>query len=268
MDYKTALPPGRRAKTDEEKEQRRIERILRNRRAAQASRDKKRKYVEYLESYIEKLNTNLLNYKYNQEYLLSKVDGQDKAEVESNLKLIDLESLEPELRFNVKSEKKYDNVDSGHEDHGAEQLVSPPVSDVEHVSTKPTSNSSVEHEYNLDQNESAMSSNSSSIGGDQRIDGMFDNSRSNSLFSDDQLTNPNDSIESDSSFDSNLLLNPIDNYLSPVSINSPVNSPINLSLYDSNLNDLEHNSEVVVDYKYFTDKSYFDHQTHKNITGY
>lgn len=70
-EFKTVLPPRKRAKTSEEKEQRRIERILRNRRAAHQSREKKRKYVEYLENYIEKLNENLNNYKYNQELMLT-----------------------------------------------------------------------------------------------------------------------------------------------------------------------------------------------------
>lgn len=44
-----ALPPRKRAKTEDEKEQRRVERILRNRQAAHASREKKRKHVEDLE---------------------------------------------------------------------------------------------------------------------------------------------------------------------------------------------------------------------------
>lgn len=45
-----ALPPRKRAKTAIEKEQRRVERILRNRQAAQSSREKKRKQLEELES--------------------------------------------------------------------------------------------------------------------------------------------------------------------------------------------------------------------------
>lgn len=242
MDCKTALPPRKRAKTDEEKEQRRIERILRNRRAAHASREKKRRYVEYLESYIDKLTSNLSSYQYNQEYLMSKIDDLSKSEVESNLKLIeDLKSFESDFFLNGKSSKKFDKANA-EDNHEVEQLVSPPVSEVEvNSSTKSSSTPSVKHELDLSQIESAMSSNSSVSGAD---DEMFDNN--NQLFSDHPFDS-NDSIETDSSFDSNFLLKPIDNYLSPVSINSPVNSPINLSLYDSNLNDLEHNSEVVVD---------------------
>ncbi|KAL9124041.1 MAG: hypothetical protein Q9217_006590 [Psora testacea] len=46
---KTNLPPRKRAKTEDEKEQRRIERVLRNRAAAQSSRERKRQEVEKLE---------------------------------------------------------------------------------------------------------------------------------------------------------------------------------------------------------------------------
>lgn len=46
---KTNLPPRKRAKTEDEKEQRRVERVLRNRRAAQTSRERKRLEVEGLE---------------------------------------------------------------------------------------------------------------------------------------------------------------------------------------------------------------------------
>ncbi|KAJ5198442.1 uncharacterized protein N7498_007559 [Penicillium cinerascens] len=47
---KTNLPPRKRAKTDDEKEQRRIERVLRNRAAAQTSRERKRLEMEKLET--------------------------------------------------------------------------------------------------------------------------------------------------------------------------------------------------------------------------
>jgi transcriptional activator HAC1 len=47
---KTNLPPRKRAKTEDEKEQRRVERVLRNRRAAQSSRERKRQEVEALEN--------------------------------------------------------------------------------------------------------------------------------------------------------------------------------------------------------------------------
>lgn len=49
VDFKSTLPPRKRAKTVEEKEQRRIERVLRNRKAAHQSREKKRLHMQKLE---------------------------------------------------------------------------------------------------------------------------------------------------------------------------------------------------------------------------
>ncbi|KAH0430836.1 hypothetical protein CcaCcLH18_07502 [Colletotrichum camelliae] len=58
---KTNLPPRKRAKTEDEKEQRRVERVLRNRRAAQSSRERKRLEVEALERRNKELETALSN---------------------------------------------------------------------------------------------------------------------------------------------------------------------------------------------------------------
>ncbi|KAI1502051.1 hypothetical protein F5X99DRAFT_380444 [Biscogniauxia marginata] len=58
---KTNLPPRKRAKTEDEKEQRRVERVLRNRRAAQSSRERKRQEVEALEQRNSQLEAALLN---------------------------------------------------------------------------------------------------------------------------------------------------------------------------------------------------------------
>lgn len=58
----TNTPLSKRAKTEDEKEQRRIERVLRNRQAAQSSRERKRQEVEKLEgekSFIEQQNESL-----------------------------------------------------------------------------------------------------------------------------------------------------------------------------------------------------------------
>lgn len=59
----TSLPPRKRARTQEEKEQRRVERILRNRRAAHLSREKKKKYIEFLENSLIALIHGTLKYK-------------------------------------------------------------------------------------------------------------------------------------------------------------------------------------------------------------
>ncbi|KAK4040365.1 hypothetical protein C8A01DRAFT_15751 [Parachaetomium inaequale] len=56
---KTNLPPRKRAKTEDEKEQRRVERVLRNRRAAQSSRERKRLEVEGLEKRNQELEAAL-----------------------------------------------------------------------------------------------------------------------------------------------------------------------------------------------------------------
>ncbi|KAL2758597.1 hypothetical protein ACRALDRAFT_2100576 [Sodiomyces alcalophilus JCM 7366] len=56
---KTNLPPRKRAKTEDEKEQRRVERVLRNRRAAQSSRERKRLEVEALEKKNKELEAAL-----------------------------------------------------------------------------------------------------------------------------------------------------------------------------------------------------------------
>ena len=53
--------PRKRAKTEDEKEQRRVERVLRNRRAAQSSRERKRLEVEALEKKTKELETALEN---------------------------------------------------------------------------------------------------------------------------------------------------------------------------------------------------------------
>ncbi|KFH42564.1 Transcriptional activator-like protein [Hapsidospora chrysogenum ATCC 11550] len=56
---KTNLPPRKRAKTEDEKEQRRVERVLRNRRAAQSSRERKRQETEKLEKRNQELELRL-----------------------------------------------------------------------------------------------------------------------------------------------------------------------------------------------------------------
>lgn len=60
---KTALPPRKRAKTDDEKEQRRIERIKRNRAAAHNSRERKRQETETLAVALARANAELDAYR-------------------------------------------------------------------------------------------------------------------------------------------------------------------------------------------------------------
>lgn len=56
---KTALPPRKRAKTEDEKEQRRIERVKRNRLAAHNSRERKRQEYEVLQSEKDQMEADL-----------------------------------------------------------------------------------------------------------------------------------------------------------------------------------------------------------------
>ncbi|GMM33865.1 transcription factor [Saccharomycopsis crataegensis] len=104
----STLPPRKRAKTQEEKEQRRIERILRNRRAAHASREKKRKHVEFLEASVHKLESNINLYKSKEaklielsEKLLSKFKelGGDSESSDLDLSILS-ESPIPDIDLN------------------------------------------------------------------------------------------------------------------------------------------------------------------------
>ena len=59
----TTLPPRKRAKTDDEKEQRRIERIKRNRAAAHNSRERKRQETDTLAVALARANAELEAYR-------------------------------------------------------------------------------------------------------------------------------------------------------------------------------------------------------------
>jgi hypothetical protein len=60
---KTSLPPRKRAKTEDEKEQRRIERVKRNRLAAHNSRERKRQEYEVLQTEKDQMEADLRAYK-------------------------------------------------------------------------------------------------------------------------------------------------------------------------------------------------------------
>ncbi|QPG74751.1 hypothetical protein FOA43_002084 [Brettanomyces nanus] len=90
------LPPRKRARTKEEKEQRRIERIIRNRRAAHTSREKKRRHVEQLEKYAKQLEQCIARFSDTQSQLVGiqnqlvfKLDdaGIDYTDIDLDLKL-------------------------------------------------------------------------------------------------------------------------------------------------------------------------------------
>ncbi|KAK0612588.1 hypothetical protein B0T17DRAFT_593493 [Bombardia bombarda] len=84
---KTNLPPRKRAKTEDEKEQRRVERVLRNRRAAQSSRERKRQEVEGLEKRNKLLEEELERVRQQNDALLNelrRVQGNPSAVASSS----------------------------------------------------------------------------------------------------------------------------------------------------------------------------------------
>lgn len=183
--FKSSLPPRKRAKTDEEKEQRRVERILRNRRAAHASREKKRKHVEYLEAYVLALEKNMLVLKANVDSLAA-VAPKDFS-LSSLPQPDDLSALQARIHSNL----------------------GPGLSD----SSAPAS-------FSADHSSSVSSC------GDDPADEISD-SRSPTIPAVKVKVEEVDGMSLPSASHST---NGYYNYLSPVSINSPINSPIDLKL--------------------------------------
>lgn len=97
---KSSLPPRKRARTQEEKEQRRVERILRNRRAAHASREKKRRHVEFLEAYVLALEKNASILQSNFSAVCDQL-GNAKVQLLSLPQLEDLSSLRTQIHLNM-----------------------------------------------------------------------------------------------------------------------------------------------------------------------
>lgn len=185
--FKSSLPPRKRAKTDEEKEQRRVERILRNRRAAHASREKKRKHVEYLEAYVLALESNMSTLSSN----FASVKNLASPEKVAELALPKLDDL-TELRDRIHS-----------------NLTMPCPSTSMSGSSLDTPDASAYPEMDVD--------------ADGDVEGGFESTSQNSPVA----------VVKKEPEDSSMLSAPSSgyfNYLSPVSITSPMNSPINLTL--------------------------------------
>lgn len=242
-EFKSTLPPRKRAKTQAEKEQRKMERILRNRRAAHALREKKRKYVEYLENYINVLSKNVNNYKANQEMMADAIKSNGVAFDFGKLR--DINNSLPEFKFdNKKFTKNIDGqLDNDHDlEHEIEQDneqyqegqdsedLEQESEDIEHDMTDLSQSYTQESELAQTQNFQTHNEHANYIPKDKEsID--FDPG----YFGTQNFNSGNNNFNE-------LFQNTIVNYLSPVSINSP-NSPINLSLYE---NPIEYNSEAVV----------------------
>ncbi|GAV27857.1 hypothetical protein PMKS-001325 [Pichia membranifaciens] len=117
------LPPRKRARTEAEKEQRRVERIIRNRKAAHASREKKRRHVEQLESYVKVLELHLnLSLEANRS-LLSKLTTNNISCEGVDLKK--LQVLRPDgLLLSDEDEASASiNSNSASEDHVADSII-------------------------------------------------------------------------------------------------------------------------------------------------
>lgn len=142
-----ALPPRKRAKTKDEKEQRRIERIMRNRQAAHASREKKRRHVEDLEtkcvslssenqtlhSQIDQLSTNFNSANEYSVFL--------KSKLESLLKLVDSAKADSKSLESIDTESLLKEVEEKKQTY-KEVVVPPPVSTSTSSSSSTTSSNS------------------------------------------------------------------------------------------------------------------------------
>ncbi|KAK6395664.1 hypothetical protein LTR65_010683 [Meristemomyces frigidus] len=118
----TALPPRKRAKTDDEKEQRRIERIKRNRAAAHNSRERKRQETETLAVALARANAELQAYR--NIHAPSLIESHGSAEAaptpaspddddDDNFQLIDHVKQEPlDNTYRTISFPTYENLDA------------------------------------------------------------------------------------------------------------------------------------------------------------
>lgn len=206
-EFKSTLPPRKRAKTKEEKEQRRVERILRNRRAAHASREKKRKHVEYLESYVLKLEANLEKSQGNFLRLRDLVDGSvvEKAQITD---LDDLIQLKEQIHSNLNNSAS----NNSHEDDGEEDDEDCEVKS--ESSSTPTKKRKLSDSIKTENVEVSIPPPATTVTSAPVVSTL---PVVKSTGKDDLL-----SISPDN--------NSYYNYLSPISMNSPMSSPIDLKL--------------------------------------
>lgn len=206
--FKTSLPPRKRAKTQEEKEQRRVERILRNRRAAHASREKKRKHVEYLESYVLALERNNQNLASNFDKLCGLVP-KDKLAALDLAQLDDVSDLKGKIHENLTCNSIQTRNDVTSSGCGFESLVEADVevkseetdSETTFSSTVPASSpvrKQIKTEYATETTDLSLNSGS----------GYF-------------------------------------TYMSPISINSSVNSPLDLRIKKSEMESPNRDSSLI-----------------------
>lgn len=219
-DFKSALPPRKRAKTKEEKEQRRVERILRNRRAAHASREKKRKHVEYLESYVLKLEANLDKLQANFQAVVEFLDLQalEKANV---AELEDIAHLKDQVHANLNgvgcngSTSPEDG--DGDDDDEVDSKFDEKVFTASNTPTK---------KRKLEQISGAISSEAApNIADISPPTWAVERNKEHESCSNTMATKSKDEFLTVASENGSFY-----NYLSPISMGSPMNSPIDLKL--------------------------------------
>ncbi|GAO18826.1 uncharacterized protein UV8b_03265 [Ustilaginoidea virens] len=114
----TKLPPRKQAKTEEEKEQRRIERILRNRRAAQMFRDRKKSELEAAEKRNQELESLLLDAQTSKKQLAEEVSRLQQRAIQAADSLIhsdaasDKSNASPRPSFAPETANRYKNNNS------------------------------------------------------------------------------------------------------------------------------------------------------------
>lgn len=210
--FKTSLPPRKRAKTQEEKEQRRIERILRNRKAAHASREKKRKHVEFLENYVSDVEHQLELFKALSDNLLKNYYSNDSKDINKLLKKIDsLPDLSERKQMNFdfsSSNTAAKNSKANSEDVDDEDLPKTPESFISSLS--PNNNSSISSPNSNSNNNTAANNNNS------------------------QAINHGESVKTEFNQSSSVLDNDLNFYdLSPLS--SPETDPVESNKFSLNL---------------------------------
>lgn len=207
--FKTSLPPRKRAKTQEEKEQRRVERILRNRRAAHASREKKRKHVEYLESYVLALEKNSQILATNFEKLKELVPKDKLASVELD-QLTDVSDLKGKIHENLTCNNMQTRADTTSSGCGFDSLVE------------------VDMEVKREETDSEMTFSSV----------VPESSPMLKQVNTEEPTNDSTDLPLNSS-------SGYFNYMSPISINSSVNSPLDLRLKKSEVESPTRGSSLI-----------------------
>jgi len=165
---KTNLPPRKRAKTEDEKEQRRVERVLRNRRAAQSSRERKRLEVEALDNVKQQLER--------------RVKDMEMQLADERTKRLEAErQLELERASNGKNMTVFRGSSPAHSET-FRQAPSPVTFSQELFSSRDGPRQSVSSQYSMTSEVSPQTVNPASLSPEIRpVDEAFSNAKSSDL---------------------------------------------------------------------------------------